>query len=727
MRTVHLIANAHLDPVWLWPWQAGVDAALNTMRSVCDVLDRHPDVVFTCGEAWKYGIVEQLDPALFARVVAQVKQNRWEIVGGWWIQPDCNFPTGFGMAQQIAQGRAYFQERFGTFPITAYNVDSFGHAAALPDLLHAAGQSQYIFMRPQEHERALPARLFRWRGRAGGPEVTAFRIAGAYNYNARWINTGNLEQALSDLPPGIEHTMCFVGVGDHGGGPTEDLIAWCREHEHALPDARLVFSSPRRFFAAIDSQRDRLPLVTGELQHHAIGCYSVHRPIKTLVRRAEHLAEQATLRAADDAAAAQRLTQAWRDICFASFHDTMGGTCLPSAYEQCHAQAGRALATADELLQFALRRKVVALPPDAQQRVVLWNPSDGPFEGYVTWEPWNEGQAWSSEWRLVDEAGEEVPWQYVQPEAAVRESSLRRVLFRVALAAGALRVLRVVFPSGPEPRRVKRLPQIDATLRGLANDRHAGVDFAQPHQPAKLTLPGLGADVELRLELLPDATDTWSHGVDRYPSGPAESPVWETAHVVETGPLRAAALQRGRVGESLLEAEYLIYDNECYVDVILRIDWRATHRVLKLTIPLDLWFDGQAISRVDGHMGVAVPRSLDGAERPFADYTLLGAAAADVPGQSDAVGIVTPDVFALDADAQRVRLTLLRSPLMAHHDPARAEAFARRTIADQGPHTFRLRFFGLRADEDATALLQRHALMMHRPLRLAETTYGMTR
>ena len=65
---IHMIANAHIDPVWLWPWQAGVDEAIATTASMADRCDEYPEFIFTRGEAWLYQQVEQLHPALFERV-----------------------------------------------------------------------------------------------------------------------------------------------------------------------------------------------------------------------------------------------------------------------------------------------------------------------------------------------------------------------------------------------------------------------------------------------------------------------------------------------------------------------------------------------------------------------------------------------------------------------------------------------------------------------------------
>ncbi|MCX6946141.1 MAG: hypothetical protein NT173_15480, partial [Opitutales bacterium] len=250
-------------------------------------------------------------------------------------QPDCNLPGLENLHQQISLGRAWFEQHLGFFPRIGYNVDSFGHSAALPDLLAAHGQPHYVFMRPMAHETPLPANVFRWRGRPGGKTVNAFRIS--CGYATIFPPTLELvERALAPLPNGVTHTMCFLGVGDHGGGPNEHMIQWVRDHQHALPGVRLEFSSPERFFRALAPQLRHLPLVTGELQMHAIGCYTGHRPVKLGVRRTENLLALAQRALATAPAAARRaaqpaLAEAWRTLCFNSFHDTLGGSCTPSA------------------------------------------------------------------------------------------------------------------------------------------------------------------------------------------------------------------------------------------------------------------------------------------------------------------------------------------------------------------------------------------------------------
>jgi len=692
---VHIILNAHVDPVWLWPWQAGLDEALATCRSACDRLDHHPDIVFTRGEAWIYDAVERVDPSLFARIVAHVKAGRWEIVGGWWIQPDCNAPSGWALKRQIEVGQRYFQSRFGILPKIGYNVDSFGHAATLPKMLRDHGQEYYVMMRPQEHELALPARLFRWRGYKDGPEVIGFRIASAYC--TRELTLHHVEQALTELPEGINDTMCFVGLGDHGGGPTEEQIAWIREHENAIPGARLIFSSPSKFFESILPYSDSLPLVTGELQMHAVGCYSVHREIKTALRRAEHIVYQAETHAAKTINA-DLLEKAWHHVSFAQFHDTIGGTCLPSAYRQIVDQLGFASSLSDEALQFELRRKIVNLPDVARQRIVAWNASDRPWSGHLEFEPWLEHQVWTDHCRLIDENGSAVPYQRMQSEAQTTEG-ITRLLFPAELAPSALTTLQI--------DRSENQAHAPLNFAVLGENGRLSNDTGVTWTTSLLSWTGLSVPAPA-LHLIDDKTDTWSHGVDRYAEDVTDTARWQEAEVVDKGPLMASAIQHGSIGESRLTAEWRVYAGSNAIELRLQVHWLEKSKVLKLVVPANM-----GPRRTDGILGGNLERSNVGKEAPLRDWTLL-----EVQGTT--LGIAAPEVYALDATSDRVRFTLLRSPWLAWHDPHPGNS-PRAVVADQGVHEFRFHFIAGTAASDLDTL----AVGLQRPPLMADVTRGM--
>jgi alpha-mannosidase len=690
-KTVHLILNAHLDPVWLWSWRDGLDEVLNTAYYICGLLDRHPDIIYTRGESWVYEQIREVDPGLYARVLGHVRAGRWSPVGGWFVQPDCNLPSGFAMERQIRLGQEFFSREFGAVPEVAYNVDSFGHSAALPDLIHRHGQRYYVMMRPQEHEMALPARLFRWRGREGGAVIPTFRIARAYNTSdGPSVSGEHIRDALSELPPGVNHTMCFVGIGDHGGGPTEELIAWCREHRDHFEGARLEFSSPEKFFRAVREESAELPLFTGELQQHAIGCYSVHRGVKTAVRRAEHALRQAeiTTGKARDARDEAALDLAWRQVCFHHFHDTLGGTCLPSAYREVLDELGLASATADRLATYALRRRATAQGEDAAQRLVFFNASERAFDDFVEIEPWLEWSAWQPRWRLADESGAAVPFQVIQAESAWYLQT--RLLFRLAAGPGETRVLRILegAPDGPPP-------------------------------PAISMEEGIGLLPRPRLVLCDNFTDTWSHGIDRFARENALVAEWEAPNTLESGPLRVAIQQTAVLGASEAVVEWRRYAGLPFLEMVLRIHWQARHQVLRLE--WDAPASGEFTRREDGIMEGSLVRALDGRELPLRDWMLLGGRAGG--GETFQAAVLAPEVYSASAEPGRIGLTLLRAAPLACHTPNVGDA-PRTVFSDQGEHVFRFRFLASPA-EISVAGLEEWALGLHRPLLSADLTRGM--
>ena len=190
----------------------------------------------------------------------------------------------------------------------------------------------------------------------------------------------------------------------------------------------------------------KLPLVTGDLQMHAIGCYSVYRKVKTEVRRAENLLLQAGEALKSDRefarATAPQMESAWKRVCFHHFHDTMGGTCIPSAYPYVFDQLGEACSTGEEIIQTALRRHTAKLPAQVEQRIVLTNNSGAPWLDWVEYEPWLENMKDEGEWAVRDERGRVVPHQRIMREAMVSHPH-PRLLFRLAIQPGERRELRI--------------------------------------------------------------------------------------------------------------------------------------------------------------------------------------------------------------------------------------------------------------------------------------------
>ena len=138
-RNVHLVCNAHIDPVWLWEWEEGAATAISTFRVAADLCEKFDDFVFNHNEAILYQWVEEYEPALFKRIQDLVARGKWHIMGGWYLQPDCNLPSGESFVRQIILGRNYFEDKFNVRPSTAINFDPFGHSRGLVQIMAKAG------------------------------------------------------------------------------------------------------------------------------------------------------------------------------------------------------------------------------------------------------------------------------------------------------------------------------------------------------------------------------------------------------------------------------------------------------------------------------------------------------------------------------------------------------------------------------------------------------------
>ena len=163
-RELHLICNAHLDPVWQWGWEEGAAAAVATFRSAADLSDRY-DFIICHNEALLYEWIEDYEPELFEWIKEFVRAGKWHIMGGGYLQPDCNLPSGESLIRQALVGRAYFAEKFGEefLPETAVNFDPFGHSLGVPQILKKCGYRNYLFMRPlPQDEQGITGGAFLW-------------------------------------------------------------------------------------------------------------------------------------------------------------------------------------------------------------------------------------------------------------------------------------------------------------------------------------------------------------------------------------------------------------------------------------------------------------------------------------------------------------------------------------------------------------------------------------
>ncbi|MFZ2657112.1 MAG: glycoside hydrolase family 38 C-terminal domain-containing protein [Victivallales bacterium] len=702
---VHMIGNAHLDPVWMWGRSDGVGEALATCRTACDLLDDYPLLRITRGEAWVYWQIQRIDPKLFRRIAAHVESGRWCVVNGWWIQPDCNMPMEESFVKQSEIGGRFFKKALGVEVTVGYNVDSFGHCAMMPSLLRKGGKNAYVFTRPGDHEMRLPSNLFRWRS-PFGDEVLAFRVIGYAGHAAR-----NVEIELGLVAPGVGHTMCMYGIGDHGGAPTRKQIEWILEHSDYADGVELKFSDPKSFFDCVRPLAAELPVFEGELNPHAVGCYSVVRKQKREMRRAENLMLQAERAAGPQASMHARFEEAWRTVLFNQFHDIFCGSSIESAEMESLDELGSVKTFARDVLVTEAMRRNSKLPPCERQRVVLDNFGDRPWHGLVEYEPWLEiGTGLPRGFRLLDGKEGVVPTQFIHPDAASKQMS--RAVFHVELPPGGRRFF--------ELRRLAKSEIVETASDVRADGSVIGNGLlsvsGDAQGVASLSYDGqeiLGT-AGIRIALFDDPTDTWSHGVLGF-EGPmldefkADSP-WI---ILENGPLRAELANEFKASASTLRWNLSVDKGEGVLRMKLRLNWREHGKVAKLLIPPSFMVQ----TRRDGIPAGFLLRKLDGREYPIMNSVSL-------EGDGVCLTVVSPDVYGADVRPDgTVRLTLLRSPVYANEQDYALPSIPIHHATDQEEHEFEISLVTSKGFDEE--MLLDEAARLNNPPLLTETTFGM--
>jgi len=708
--TFTMVGHAHIDPVWLWDWREGYETVKATFRSALDRLRENPGMVFAHSSAAHYHWMED-HPQLLAEIRDAVARGQWEPVGGWWVEPDANVPSGEALARQGLYGQRYFEKVLGRRARVAFLPDTFGHPGTLPQLFRQAGLEYFIFMRPGANELELPSNLFRWRS-PDGSQVLAARVE-TYSTNPVYVQM-SLERNLDWRPADAQVWVHLFGVGNHGGGPTRKAIASIREANADPNWPTLRFGSLQSFFAAHEGRTD-LPVVDRELQHHARGCYSAYSPIKTLNRQAEE-----TLLAAEKWAAVasfyglsyprERLEHAWRLLLFNQFHDILAGSAIPAAYADAGNELGEAIAVADRARYSALQ--VIAQRIDTRRgertaaeiepiRRVRWSPEswtvdlgDGTPVVVFNPNPWPrtemvavELNEWGAEdLRIVDDRDRPVLHQLGRSESVA--AARPHVMFTAEVPALGYRVYRVV--DEPAPALPADAPPLSATETVLEN-RWWRLEL----DPATGALSRLW-DKERNLQLLAgpgaqllvvdDPSDTWGHGVValRNVLGAFEPTQME---LVEDGPVRATwrITSCWSCGRATARQEISLYRDSPAMEGRLTVDWHDRHRAVKLAFPLAL---DRAVATYSVPYGHEV-RPADGQEEPLQQWLDVSGRVRDGRGTPHAGGaaLLNDSKYAGDVLGGELRLTVLRSPVFAHHDPQKLEQDALYPYQDQGEQT----------------------------------------
>ncbi len=714
-KRLYMIGNSHIDPVWMWRWQEGFQEIKATFRSVLDRMKEYEAFIFTGSSASFYEWVEENDPAMFEEIKERVKEGRWIIVGGWWIQPDCNAPAGESYVRQGLYGQKYFEEKFGVKAVCGYNVDSFGHNGNLPQILKKSGMDYYVFMRPGRHEKGVDGETFLWKS-ADGSQVKAFRIPFEYCTWPEEIEE-HVKRCAGEIKNPGNGIMCFYGVGNHGGGPTKKNIESILDMNKREDMPELIFASPVDYFKDVEQSGRVLPVVTGELLHHASGCYSAHSEVKNLNRKAENrlrMAEKFSVMAKILSAGKhdrEELTKAWKIALFNQFHDILAGTSLEEAYVDAREDYDYALHIAGRQLNSAIQSISwnIDIPmEEGMKPLVVMNPN--PFETMA--EVAVESLSLKEHTVLLDEEDNQIPYQIVQSKAS--SNGRCRIAFVAKLPSLGYRTYR--FAVREKGRQFENI----SSTQTSAENKWFSVKFDEKGYISSLVKKNDGTEYFSAPAAVPvvmkDESDTWSHGVRIFDE---EIGRFEAVKVqrIENGPVKAVIRVTSVYGNSRMFQDFSIYKELDFISVETTVDWHEKMSMLKLRFPMNMNY---LRASYEIPYGVA-QREPDGEEFPVQTWFDLEGAAPGLDTMIHGLSILNDGKFAADTAGKNGELTILRSPIYAQHEPYVPDCELEYVYLDQGVQTFTYGLYPHDGSWEEADTVRRAKILNEKPIALFET------
>jgi len=681
--TIRADGNSHIDMAWLWPWTETVEVVRNTFRSALDLMREYPDFKFTMSSARTYSWMEEKYPDLFKEIQERVKEGRWEIVGGMWVEPDLNMPGGESLVRQILVGKRYFQQKFGVDVKIGWNPDSFGYNWQLPQIYKKSGIDTFVTQKLMwAHEfTVFPHKLFWWEAPDGSRLLTYF----PHDY-AMGIDPVQLGKDVSvwmpaiygTKPPANAEMMHLYGVGDHGGGPTRTMLdtatRWMRP-DVVFPNLEL--STATDFFADLQPKLAgmNVPVWRDELyfEYHR-GVFTTQAETKRRIRKTEELLLDAEKFSAIASSfgrkyPSEEFDRGWKDLLFDDFHDIFPGSGIAVNY----LDAKRNLEDVGRVGQGILDGSLEEIAENINVKgngvpVVVFNSLSWARDEVIETEVRLPEAASSVE--VVDGSGKPVASQVLVGERGTRRV---RLLLKASVPAFgyATYYVRANSKSAPIPAVVKasgdtleneflrlKVDSKTGCMTSLFDKRSNSESLAPSETETGGPKDAICGNLLQAFRDKPKQWDAWNIDED------FEKEHWDLSKadevtLVESGPLRAILRVKNHFQNSTFVRDITVTAGSPRVDVKMTADWHEKHILLKVAMPLSAHNKMATFEIPYGSIERPTTRNTRAEQGKFEVPALQWA---DLSDTSHGLSLLNDCKYGYDAKGNVLRLSLLRSP-----------------------------------------------------------------
>ncbi len=683
--TVRLVGNSHIDMAWLWPASETVGVVRDTFRTALQLMDEYPGFTYTQSSVRDYEWLRDKYPDEFAEIQKRVREGRWELVGGMWVEPDLNMPDGESLVRQILVGKRFFQHEFGVNVTVGWNPDSFGYTWQLPQIYRKSGFDSFVTQKLSWNDTTVfPYKLFWWQSPDGSNVLTYF----PHIYNGTTEPVGLANDIATYVPSThFPEIMQLYGVGDHGGGPTrQELDEALHLEKPATIFPKAEFSTARAFFDdvehAIATDGLKLPVWNNELylEYHR-GCYTTQSETKKQIRHNEEQLENAEKFTALSFLTVKtpysntQFEGIWKKLLFDDFHDVMPGSGVGNNYVEALRNLNEASLESGKLLGDSLNNLTANIDTrGAGVPVVVFNPLSWARTAPVTVEV--HTPASGQELEAVDDAGKPLLAQVLSSDPATERTRLDVMVPDVPSLGYRVIHVRAVQHAQPAHSSLKvngmtveneyfRV-QIDPKTGCITSliDKASGKETVAPG--------GCGGLLQTFVDK-PARQDAWEISFNGQ-SWDLKDP--ESVKLIENGPERAVIEIRNHFQNSDFIRDLVFQPHVPRIDVRTRVNWHEQHILLKVGFPVNVHVTKATFEIPFGTI-----------ERPTTRITPAEKAMFEVPAErwgdisdsAEGVSLLNDSKYGYDALNNVIRLSLLRSPTMPAPDGR---------FADQGYHEF---------------------------------------
>lgn len=639
--TTYIVGHAHIDMNWLWLWPETIDVCKNTFTSVVNLMNEFPEFNYEQSQPATYSVMQEKYPELFARIKDAVKRGQWDPIGTTWVEGDLNMSSGESIVRSILYGKRYIKKQFGVESRICWEPDTFGHPWTVPQILKKSGIDYYYFMRC-----AQTAPLFWWES-PDGSRVLGYSTT---NYSGNIISDGNLGGAVEFAnATSSRDFMRTYGVGDHGGGPSRDMIRSARDLQTREEYPAVKFSTATDYFNLAAKTGEKYPIWNTEMNSIFEGCYTTHADIKRWNRECESLLPTAESFAVCAAKGGQPYSssdfeRSWRKTCFNQFHDILCGSAIHGSYDYSRQLYNEIITQGKSLLNQSLDKLTSQIDTKGTGiPIIVFNPLAWSRTGPVSVTSPFPGQKTSV--RITDATGKSYPGGTLGDTLSFTARDVPGMGYKVFWANRTAK---------PVPTGVSYSGSVlENQFFRVAVDPKLGVITSIYDKLNKRNVTSQPSDVLQILMEEPHGMSAWNIG--KFVS--SQDVTGETEVVcTESTAAKVTFTYDHAYGNSLFTQELTLYDNVPRIDIKMTADWKEQSAAKQPTPML------KALFNVDLNKPKATFEIPFGSiERPCDGREVVSQKWVDLSDSNYGVSLLNDCKYGFDIKDNNMRISLLRA------------------------------------------------------------------